>query len=78
MTKELIGNVYLGKEKSIPRITNSIIWEMGAQDIVAWTSMYKLSEDHFEFDMCLGDLQDFVGAPRCHLTLSGIARSPHA
>ena len=58
-----------------------IIWELGAPDIAAWTSLYKLSEDHSEFDMCLGDLQYPVDAPRCHVPFpadSGIARSPHA
>ncbi len=83
MTKKLIRNVYLGKEWNIPRTTNSIwiIWELGAPDIAAWTSLYKLSKDLFEFDMCLGDLQCFVDAPRCRLSFptdSGIARSPHA
>ncbi len=72
--------MYILEKKKVLQ-EQQIIWELGAPDIVAWTSLYKLSEDHSEFNMCLGDQQYFVDTPRCRLPFpvdSGITRLPHA
>ena len=52
--------------------------KIGAPNITVRASLFKLLEDHFELDMCLGDLKYFVDAPRCNVSPSEKTQLPHA